>query len=272
MKLKIRKFYKAVMRELRENRGTFLVYIGLRAMVILVMILQLFNRNYENVFLCILTLGLMILPSVFQATLKIELPSMLEIILLIFIFAAEILGEISSFYIKFRYWDTVLHTINGFLCAAVGFSLVDIMNRQKKLKFELSPSFMAIMAFCFSMTIGVLWEFFEFGMDMVFDLDMQKDTVISEINSTYLDPENDNNCISIIGIDRVIVNDEQLNITGYLDIGLIDTMYDMMVNFIGAFLFSILGYWYIKRRDDSSVIKGLVPEPWSEEKLYNERE
>lgn len=266
MKQKLHKFYKAVMRELRENRSTFLVYLGLRGLVIAMMVLQIFNGNYENVFLCILTLLLMILPSVFQATLRIELPSPLEIIILVFIFAAEILGEISSFYIRFQYWDTVLHTINGFLCAAVGFSLVDIMNRQKKLRFELSPLFMAITAFCFSMTIGVLWEFFEFGMDQAFGLDMQKDTVVHEFGSTLLDPKQDNYRIAVTGIESVQVNGQDLGINGYLDIGLIDTMYDLFVNFIGAFVFSVMGYWYIKRRDAKSLIKGLVPEPWSEEK------
>ena len=141
MKQKIRSFHRAVMRELKENRNTFLVYTGLRFLVFIVMIMQIFNKNYENVFLCILTLLLMIMPSVIQAAFKVEFPSLLEIIILIFIFAAEILGEISAFYLKFPYWDTILHTLNGFLCAAVGFSLVDIMNRQKRMQFELSPLF-----------------------------------------------------------------------------------------------------------------------------------
>ena len=131
MKQKMRNFWKAVMFELKENRSTFLVYTGLRFLVLCVLIMQIFNQNYQNVFLCLLTLGLMIVPSIIQAAFKVEFPSPLEIVILVFIFAAEILGEISAFYIKFPYWDTVLHTLNGFLCAAVGFSLVDIMNRQK---------------------------------------------------------------------------------------------------------------------------------------------
>ena len=164
-KQKVRKFYRAVIAELTENRNTFLVYVGLRMLVVGVMILQAFNHNYENVFLCILTLILMIMPSVVQATFRVELPSALEIIILCFIFSAEILGEIRAFYVRFPYWDTVLHTLNGFLCAAVGFSLVDILNRDKRLKFELSPLFMAITAFCFSMTTGVLWKLFDFALD-----------------------------------------------------------------------------------------------------------
>jgi len=278
MKKKMRKFYRAVYRELRENKSTFFVYTGLRLLVIGMMILQIFNQNYENVFLCILTLILMIMPSVIQATFKVEFPSMLEIIILIFIFAAEILGEISAFYMKFPYWDTVLHTLNGFLCAALGFSLVDILNGHKKLKFEMSPIFMAITAFCFSMTIGVLWEFFEFAMDKFFELDMQKDTVIHFISSTYLDPQQANNCVKIDNIRQVAIDGNDLAVDGYLDIGLIDTMYDMVVNFLGAVVFSVMGYFYVKTRNSreianpqhvvtaDSIVEGLIPERWSEEK------
>jgi len=267
MKEKYQKFRKAVVRELKENKSTFWVYTVLRALVIAVMILQAFNRNYENVFLCVLTLFLMIMPSVMQATFKVEIPSMFEIIILCFIFAAEILGEISAFYIMFPHWDTILHMLNGFLCAAIGFSLVDIMNNQSKLKFELSPAFMSIISFCFSMTIGVLWEFFEFGMDMIGHFDMQKDTIINSITSVQLDPTRSNNRVSLTGIEDVIINGENLGLGGYLDIGLLDTMYDMIVNFAGAIVFSVIGYFYIKRRDAKALVEGLVLEPWSEEKV-----
>lgn len=266
MNEKLKKFHGMVKRELTENRSTFLVYTGMRLLVFGIMILQIFNRNFENVFLCILTLILMILPSVVQATFKVEFPSLLEVIILCFIFAAEILGEISAFYIKFPYWDTILHTLNGFLCAAIGFSLVDIMNRESRIRFELSPLFMAITAFCFSMTIGVLWEFLEFAVDSLCGLDMQKDTVITAIHSTFLDPTKSNHCVDILNISEVIIDGKPLQVNGYLDIGLIDTMYDMIVNFIGAFSFSILGFIYVKRRDAASLIKGLIPEPWSKEK------
>ena len=150
--------FKALDMEIREHKSSFAVYVILRALVVLCMILQIFNRNYENVFLCALTLILFIVPSFLQVELKMELPSTLEIIILMFIFSAEILGEIQAYYIKFPYWDTILHTLNGFLMAAIGFSLVDILNRNEKVKLELSPAFMAIVAFCFSMTVGVIWN------------------------------------------------------------------------------------------------------------------
>ena len=169
---RLRASKEAIKKEIREHRSSFFVYIFLRTLVLITMVLQIFNQNYENAFLCILTLFLMIIPSFIQVEFKIELPSTLEIIILLFIFSAEILGEIQSFYIKFPMWDTILHTLNGFLAAAIGFSLVDLMNKGTRIKFQLSPLFMAIVAFCFSMTIGVIWEFFEFGMDTFAGLDL----------------------------------------------------------------------------------------------------
>ena len=264
-KEKRQKFWKAVQMELTENRSTFLVFSGMRLVVITMMVLQFFNHNYENVFLCLLTLGLMLMPSILQVTFKVEFPSTLEIIILGFIFAAEILGEIQSFYIHFPYWDTILHTLNGFLCAAIGFSLVEILNRHKRIQFNMSPVFLAIVAFSFSMTIGVLWEFFEFGMDTFFQYDMQKDTVIHSISSTYLDPTRQNLRVSIPDINEVMINGAPLGVGGYLDIGLIDTMMDLWVNFIGAFSFAILGYFYMKHQN-KSVILNLVPTPQKEHK------
>ena len=251
---------KALDMELREHKSSFIVYFVLRILVIVTMILQFLNGNYENFFLCILTLILLIMPSLIQVTLKIELPTVLEILILIFIFSAEILGEIREYYIMIPMWDTILHTINGFLAAAIGFSMVDLLNRSDRMTFQLSPLFTAIVAFCFSMTIGVVWEFFEFGMDMIFGLDMQKDTVIQAIRSVTLNPDG-RNIVSVIDpIRSVVINGKELGIGGYLDIGLIDTMKDLIVNFIGAVVFSVFGCVYVKNRGKGNIVARFVPQ------------
>src|SRR5699024_4417453 len=201
---------KAMYMELREHRSSFIVYFVLRFLVIVMMVLQLLTRNYENVFLCALTLLLLVIPSFVQVTFKVELPTTLEIIILLFIFAAEILGEISEFYLMFPFWDTVLHTMNGFLAAAIGFSLVDLLNSRESYVFYLSPLFKVIVSFCFSMTIGVLWEFFEFGMDLIGGYDMQKDTVIHMIRSVTLDPAGRNVPYVLDGITETAVNGKEL--------------------------------------------------------------
>ena len=204
--------------EIRGHKSSFMVYVVLRALVIIMMVLQILNRNFENVFLCALTLALLIVPSFIQVNLKIELPTGLEIILLLFIFAAEILGEIQAYYIRIPQGDTALHTVNGFLRAAIGFSLVDILNRNKRFSIQLSPVFVSIVAFCFSMTIGVIWEFFEFGMDQIAGFDMQKDTVIPTIRSVNLDPAGRNVPYVLDGITSTAVKGAELGIGGYLDL------------------------------------------------------
>lgn len=247
-----------------HKRGVMLVYLFLRLSVVLVLVAQLFNRNFENVFLCILVLFLFSMPSMLEKRLAIDLPDTLEIIILFFIYAAEILGEIGAYYIKHPYWDTALHTLNGFLCAAIGFSLLDLLNRQKKVTFCLSPLYLAVVAFCFSMTVGVLWEFFECIMDQLFQLDMQKDMVVHQIGSVRLDPTGGNTPVQIKDITDVILVQQDgtqtaLGLGGYLDIGLLDTMMDLFVNFIGALVFSVIGYFYVQSRGKNQFAKRFIP-------------
>lgn len=255
---------QALKEEIKAKPGVTAVYIILRALVIVAIVAQSFKGNFENVFLCVLTLFLFTLPSFLERTIRVEIPDTLEIIILLFIFAAEILGEIQAYYIQYPYWDTMLHTLNGFLCAAIGFSLLDILNRNEKLKFSLSPVYLAVVAFCFSMTIGVLWEFFEFSMDQLFLLDMQKDTVVNSIGSVMLDPTGGNHPVSIKHITDVIVvtadgAQQSLGLGGYLDIGIIDTMKDLFVNFIGAVVFSTIGFFYVKNRGKGKFAPQFIP-------------
>lgn len=244
---------------IRQHKSTFVVYIVLRILVIASLVLAVIRSDYESAFVCLLVLILFMAPWFIQSNFGICFPSTLEIIILLFIFATEMLGEIQCYYVTFKYWDTIMHTINGFICAAVGFSLIEILNRDPLLKFNVSPFFVALVAFCFSMTIGVLWEFFEFAMDRIFFWDMQKDTVLHSISSVALDPTNSNLPIVIKDITSASINGQELGLGGYLDIGLYDTMEDLFVNFVGAFLFSVLGYLNLKRRDGSKFVENFVP-------------
>ena len=243
----------------RRQPAVFTMYLVLRLIVLATLVSSVIRSEYESAFICLLVLVLFMLPFFIQQNFGIELPSTLEIIILLFIFAAEILGELECYFITFPYWDSMLHTTTGFLCAATGFALIDILNRNSRIKFELSPIYVALAAFCFSMTVGVLWEFFEFGMDRIFHMDMQKDTVVSSITSVMLDPTNKNIPVTIDGITSVTVNGQELGFGGYLDIGLYDTMADLFVNFIGAVVFSTIGYFYIKHRGKGKLAKAFIP-------------
>ncbi len=265
-------FRQAMDRELREHKSSFIVFYILRLLVIVVLVRQIMLRSYESAFFCILALLLLYVPSWLQVKLRIELPPALEITILCFIFAAEILGEVNAFYVVVPNWDTMLHTINGFLAAAVGFSLILLLNDDERLTFDLSPVFLAIVAFCFSMTIGVLWEFFEFGMDWFFHTDMQKDTVINAIYTVALDTTRSNRVVAVRGIQDVVVNGESLGLGGYLDIGLIDTMKDLFVNFIGAAVFSVTGFFYAKSKGRrKTAAQSFVPSKKTAEQDYLEQ-
>lgn len=240
------------------------VYWVLRALVLATMVAQIFNGNYENVYICILTLVLFMLPSFVERRLHVDLPDALEIIILLFVFAAEILGEIQEYYLLIPVWDTVLHTINGFLFAAIGFSIVNILNEDKRTSMSLSPFYMAITAFCFSMTIGVLWEFFEWSMDSWFGLDMQKDTILTAFNTVNLDPGGHNVAYHVRNVaDTILVytdgTQQAMGLGGYLDIGLMDTMKDLLVNLIGAVVFSTIGYFYVKSKGKGKIAQMFIP-------------
>ena len=245
--------------EAKKKPAVFTVYIILRLIVVAILVSSILRGEYENAAICLLVLFLFLLPLFVQKNFGIELPSTLEIIILVFIFASEILGELACFFISVPNWDSILHTTTGFLCAAFGFALIDILNRNNKIKFQLSPIYVALVAFCFSMTIGVLWEFFEFAADCIVHTDMQKDTVLSTISTVMLDPENSNHAVVLRNITDVTVNGQNLGLGGYLDIGLFDTMKDLLVNFVGAVIFSVIGYFYVKRRGKGKFASHFIP-------------
>ena len=222
----------------KRIRGISIIYLLLRLLVVVVILDQIQSRDFENIFLCILTLILFMIPSFIEKRIHIDIPDTLEVIILLFIFSAEILGEINSYYLIFPYWDTTLHTINGFLAAAIGLSLIDILNKNDKFAISLSPVFVALVAFCFSMTIGVVWELFEFSMDQLLGFDMQKDTYLTTFQSVLLNEQGLNVPVKV-NVESLIINGEPWK--AYIDLGLIDTMLDLLVNFIGATVFSIFG-------------------------------
>lgn len=235
------------------------VQMVLTALVLFSIVRQFFLGNYHNMFLGVLTLILFMIPQFVDRSLGITIPVGLETVILIFIFSAEILGEINAFYVKIPIWDTILHTTNGFLMAAIGFALIDLFNRSDKFSVKMSPYFVAFTAFCFSMTVGVLWEFFEFGMDWFFGTDMQKDWIVPAINSVKLNPLGENVPVHV-DVTELMVNGEVWELGGYLDIGIVDTMKDLMVNFVGAVVFSMIGIIYLKHRGKGKIAASLIPQ------------
>ncbi|MBQ4353515.1 MAG: hypothetical protein IJC71_01335 [Clostridia bacterium] len=249
-------------------RSVLIVLVGI------VLAARFLRGDYYAVFLCVLTLALFNIPLIVDRTFNLKLPSLLEMIVLLFVFAAEILGEIASFYTYIPWWDTMLHTVNGFIMAAIGFALIDLLNNSPKFHFSLSPVFVAFVAFCFSMTVGVVWEFFEYGMDILAHTDMQKDRLITSVSSVLLNPSGVNEAVKFSDITETVVRymkdgemTEEVIRGGYLDIGIIDTMKDLIVNCIGAAVFSVIGYLYILGRNKSQLAKKFIPQLKTDEEI-----
>ncbi|MBQ6495765.1 MAG: hypothetical protein IJI74_01195 [Firmicutes bacterium] len=253
-------YIKDLGKHVKDQKGVFILYSILRLLVVLIMIRTIILGNYEATVTCLLVLALFFIPSLLEETLKIKIPPLLEGIMYCFIFAAEILGELGHFYTQFPIWDTMLHTLNGFLFAAVGFSTIDILNRTSK-NIELSPLYLTMVAFCFSMTIGVLWEFFECGADIFLHQDMQKDFIVDHFQSVTLDETHSQEVVRVEDITGTVIHTGSGDITidgGYLDIGILDTMKDLLVNFIGAIVFCSAGYAFLKHGESKKAAAKLV--------------
>lgn len=174
------------------------------------------EAQWLNGFL-ILSIALLILfTTVFSRHLAVQLPAELEVLALIFTFAALFLGEVRSFYVRIWWWDIALHASSGLLMGILGFLLVYVLNESKKIELVMTARFIGFFAFLFAVSIGSLWEIFEFSMDKLFGTNMQK--------AMFSDPS-----------------------------GLTDTMWDLIVNAIGAMLISTFGWWYMVRRRESFI-------------------
>lgn len=260
----IRNYRKQLIDSYRESHKLFVFFTILRVLVILTLIRCIFTGNYQSAMICILSLVLFLIPAFIQDKMKLTIPPVFQAIIFGFIFAAEILGEVNHYYVRIHGWDTILHTMNGFLCAAIGFSLVYLLNRGSS-NVNLSPFYLTLVAFCFSMTVGVIWEFFEFTMDQLFFLDMQKDFIVPAFGSVTLDPANMGTPIKVSGITQTVIHTASGKTWtvdgGYLDIGILDTMKDLLVNLAGAVVFSIIGYSTLKYSKSSKVAENLMIKP-----------
>jgi hypothetical protein len=154
-----------------------------RLMIVLFFISGIMAGYYQNWFIVAVSLTALILLIVTPALLKklkLDFSSWLGIFSLVFIYASLFLGEIWNFYYKFWWWDLLLHTLFGFIIGLIGISMVYFMNSKEK-KIHLNASFIAMFGFCFSVTLGVFWEFFEFFMDTTFGTTMLKSGLLDTI-------------------------------------------------------------------------------------------
>lgn len=196
-----------------QNREFRIHRIIIRVMLVILAvewILLLLDQSWLSLFLVTLIIGTVFSPILFRKQLQMELPVELHFMAVIFVFASFYLGEVQDFYYRVWWWDIALHTSAGLLMGILGFLLIFILNESKRVHVNLTPGFIAFFAFTFALAIGSIWEIFEFGMDQIFGMNMQKEMLG--------DPS-----------------------------GLTDTMWDIIVNALGAFLITFAAYGYLKR-------------------------
>jgi uncharacterized membrane protein YjdF len=179
-------------------------------------VLLIVEEQWLSAFMVFLIIAIVISPEILRKSFDVTIPVEFQILAIIFVFAALFLGEVRSFYARFWWWDIMLHISSGVLLGIVGFLLVYVLNEHKRIDFHMHPRFVALFAFAFAMAVGALWEIFEFGMDQIFGTNMQK--------PMFGDPS-----------------------------GLTDTMWDLIVNTLGAFAISTFGWWYMKKGQRSFI-------------------
>lgn len=198
----------------KKNRSSMIITNLVRIALIFTYIRGWVMQDHSQDFLIILTFIMTYYPSVLEKRFGVYLPNTLQIIITLFIFSAQVLGEMNGFYDKIPWWDTMLHATSGTILGLLGFMFVYLLNEKGDANVNLSPIFVVIFAFCFAITMGVFWEFFEFASDRLLGYNMQR--------------------FRLPGED-----------------GLVDTMEDLIVDTIGAGVACIFGWIYMKKQNDT---------------------
>lgn len=237
-----------------------IIKVLLSIIVLFIFFRQLFLKEWFIVITCIFVLTIMVIPEFLTKKYKIEFPNTLETMIYLFIFSAEILGEIGEYYISISWWDNLLHLVSGFALGGVGIFLIDKLNNSPMHHLSLSPFFVVLVSICFSVTVLTFWEVFEYTSDVLVHTDMQKDTVVSSITSAIFNSNGKKNLVTY-DVNSLIISGKGFKLLygGYVDIGLHDTMFDLIIGIIGASCYSFCAYFYLKRKDKKGFASNFIP-------------
>lgn len=197
-----------------HKRLTFL----LQGILFVGAVLALWERQWLTAATTFTIILLTLTPVILGKRFQVFIPPEFEFLATVFVFGSLFLGEVRGYYLKFWWWDILLHTASGFLLGIVGFLLVYVLNEKEEIRIDMTPGFVALFAFMFSLGMGALWEIFEFSMDSFFGMNMQKPMLG--------DPS-----------------------------GLTDTMWDLIVDAVGALIISLLGFSYLKAAGSRSFLE-----------------
>lgn len=248
--------------EMREKRIAFLAFLLLIGAALAVVVIGTLQRRWDNVFHGVLAAVFAFIPLLLQGLFRVRFPATLEVLAYLFVFATQVLGEVADLYLRIPAWDGVLHTVSGFMFGALGFCLAESLHRDREMRFALSPMFLAVLAVCFSVTVGVLWEFFEIAADTVLHTDMQKDVLRDTLHTVSIPNELGEKVTHLEGITQTVIttrDGQRVVLNGFLDMGVADTMKDLLLNTLGALIFGVIGYSYVKKRGKGRFAAHLIP-------------
>lgn len=192
------------------GRIYFWIVIVMTAVMGVDLVVFIRDGRWMTAFLNLAIMTVILAPVVLRERLPVRLPAEMLVVAVAFIFAALFLGEMRSYYERIWWWDIALHTTSGFLLGVFGFLMVYVLNECRSIGVSMRPRFVAFFAFLFAVAVGTVWEIFEFSMDRLFGMNMQK--------PMFGDPS-----------------------------GLTDTMWDLIVDMLGALVVSLIGWWYMHR-------------------------
>lgn len=255
-----------------NNKVLVFIYLITVVLTIISMFKEIESKNIKNVIVCFLSLFLLSVPFIVDKFKKVKFPPVLKITFILFVFSTIVLGEVNDFYELIPIWDDILHIVQGFFIASIGFSLMYMLFKKKvesndrdknknsdknkkinkdRIRFE--KGLIVLFSFCLSISVGVVWEVGEYITDCNMNVDMQKDKYINEFNSILLNPKKDNEVMVVDKIGYTTIYDEYgkriVTFNGYLDVGLHDTMDDLIDTLVGSLLFGVIGYLYLSNRE-----------------------
>ena len=258
----------------RHFKRKLVMYVVTRMIFILVCAVSIIFEDYLTAFLCAIALIVFLLPTFLYNKFSIKVPSALEISAVIFTFMCVVGGEIGNLYAQFPLWDKILHTFSGFLIAAIGLAFIEFFTKRKGSVLRLTPFFAVFFAFMFALGVEVIWEVFEYFVDILTGTtDMQADYIIDYFTSKKAGGATNPVPVVVSGIKDVIITFEDgreaLVLPGYIDIGLADTMHDLIVGAAGALLFCTIEFIALVRRDKRMQ---MIPESFVPKKKETETE
>ena len=229
------------------------IYMFIKILLVVFILISIIRaiiiNNFTMILVSLISLIIFCLPYLFGKIFHVKFPIFLNLIICVFVFLSQILGDVYDFYLLLPWWDDFLHFTSGIMIIEIAYFFMNIIGQYNN-KIQLTPLYKVAVSFCFTISILAFWECFEFSCDKFLGTDTQKDTIVTKINSSEF-TKKDKDANRIIEMNSIIINDNDWieNYGGYIDIGLMDTMHDLLNGIAGTTIYSFVRYKFLKSKN-----------------------